>query len=133
MTHQRTFFLVKPDGMQIPEVFATLTNCGLVLDQIKPVVATPEQLAEHYAHVADKPFFPAIVDYMTQSPVLVGTLSGPNAVQVWRDILGATNPEQAAPDTLRGRFGRVVPDNIYNVAHGSDSVESAEREAGIWL
>ena len=133
MTHQRTFFLIKPDGMQIPEVFATFTNCGLVLDQIKPVVATPEQLAEHYSHVADKPFFPAILEYMTQSPVLVGTLSGPNAVQVWRDILGATNPEQAAPDTLRGRFGCVVPDNIYNVAHGSDSVESAEREVAIWL
>lgn len=133
---ERTFFIIKPDGVVIPEVYSELFGdgeLGLTLEDIGTTTATEELLREHYAHIADEPFFKDIVEYMTSRPVIFGILSGPNAVQVWRDYLGETDPRKASPESIRGRYGKVIDEGIFNVAHGSDSVESAEREIKLWF
>lgn len=134
---ETTFFMIKPDGMYHPEIFERLATPsqmdGLVIGRIAYITATREQLEKHYAHIADKPFFNDIVDYMTSSPILVGTLTGENAVAKWRNIIGTTDPRKAETGTIRAQYGLVIDTMMYNAVHGSDSVENANKEIDLWL
>lgn len=132
----KTFFIIKPDGVAnniIGTCLKEAEQAGLKVTDLKMTHATESQLENHYSHIKDKPFFKNVVSYMTEGPIVVGVLEGHDAVTKWRDILGATDPKQAIPNSLRGRFGANANGDIKNVAHGSDSEENAEREIKIWM
>ena len=88
----------------------------------------------HYSQLVDKPFFPSISEFMMSGPAVIGIMSGPGVIKSWRDMMGATNPGDATPGTIRGDFA-TAPDGdmIPNIVHGSDSEESAAREIQIWF
>jgi nucleoside-diphosphate kinase len=125
---ERTLIICKPDCMEknlAGEVLARFEKAGLRLAAAKSMRLTGPLLAEHYAHLADKPFFPEIVAFMSSRPVLVLILSGENAVTRVRDLLGPTDSRKASPGTIRGDLGT---NNMLNIAHASDSVANAELE-----
>jgi nucleoside-diphosphate kinase len=125
---ERTLILCKPDCMQrnlAGEVIHRFEAAGLKLVAAKMMRLTAPLLTEHYAHIADRPFFPEIVAFMQSSPVLALILSGENAVAKVRELLGPTDSRKAPKGTLRGDLGT---DNMRNIAHASDSVENAELE-----
>jgi len=127
---ERTFVLLKPDAVQrglMGEIVRRLEIKGL-----KPVamkfMRLPKELAErHYAEHKGKVFFPALIDYITSGPVLCMVWEGENAVASVRAMMGKTNPQDAAPGTIRGDLGQQTGRNL---VHGSDSIESARREIG---
>jgi nucleoside-diphosphate kinase len=137
MTEERTLILVKPDGVaqgHIGEVITRLERKGYQIDALKVLTATDEQLKAHYQDKVDKPFFPEILSYMHEGPIVGIVASGTNVIPVFRRMAGATNPSEADFGTIRGDFGRDWPDGlIRNVVHSSDSVEAAEREIAIWF
>ena len=120
---QKTFFIIKPDAVKRHLI-------GQVLDRIE----RRGFVIEHYAQLVDKPFFPSISEFMMSGPSVIGIMSGPGVIKSWRDMMGATNPGDAAPGTIRGDFA-TAPDGdmIPNIVHGSDSEESAAREIQIWF
>lgn len=130
---ERTFVMVKPDGVKrrlVGEVISRFERKGLYLVNIRMCVPTEEVLKKHYAALAGKPFFKGLIEYMKSGHVVPMVWEGANAVKAARDLMGSTDPNQAARGTIRGdlaiHIGR-------NVVHGADSVESAEREIGIWF
>ncbi len=130
---QRTFAMVKPDGVQrglVGEVVNRYEDRGLKLVALKTMQVPRDLAEEHYAEHEGKPFYGPLVDYITSSPVVCMVLEGPDAVTVVRSINGATDPVEAAPGTIRGdhavEIGR-------NVVHGADSPKSAEREMRIYF
>lgn len=130
---ERTFIAIKPDGVQrglISKILARFEDRGYKLVGIKMVTPTEALLKEHYADLVSKPFFPSLLNYMTSGPVLATVWEGKDVVKQGRAILGATNPLQSAPGTIRGDFAIEVG---RNVCHGSDSVESAEKEISLWF
>lgn len=125
---ERTLILCKPDCMEknlAGEVLSRFQKAGLQLVAAKMLRLTPALLAEHYAHLKDKPFFPEIVDFMSSRPVLALILEGDQAVTRVRDLLGPTDSRKAPPGTLRGDLGTT---SMLNIAHASDSVENAALE-----
>lgn len=137
MTEERILILVKPDGVargHIGEIVTRLEKKAYHIDALKIVLATKEQLARHYDHLIDKPFYHEIESYMREGPIVAMIASGTNIIPVFHRMVGATNPSEAAFGTIRGDFGRDWPDGILrNVVHSSDSVEAAEHEIGIWF
>lgn len=130
---ERTFIAVKPDGVQrsiTHKIIAKFEEKGFKLSAMKLVQADLELLTEHYYEHKDKPFFPAIIKFMTAGPILAMCWEGKDVVKQGRKLLGATNPLNADLGTIRGDYGI---DMGRNVCHGSDSVESAERELKIWF
>jgi len=130
---ERTFVIVKPDGVQrglIGEVIGRLERKGLKIVGLKTMWIQEEVAMEHYAEHAEKPFFRGLVDYITSGPVVVMVVEGKEAVRAVRNIVGATNPVEAAPGTIRGDFGLDIG---RNVVHASDSLESAEREISLFF
>lgn len=134
---ERTFFIIKPDAVArglVGQVLARIERRGFQIDDLRMMTASPDLIAAHYDHLTDKPFFPHLVSYMTSGPVIAGVLSGPEVVQSWRALMGATNPVNALPGTIRGDFATApVDDIVANIVHGSDSSEAAEREISLWL
>ncbi|HFI0700674.1 TPA: nucleoside-diphosphate kinase [Streptococcus suis] len=134
---EQTFFIIKPDAVQrglVGQVLSRIERRGLVIRDLKMLTATEDLVAQHYEHLTDKPFFPLLVKYMTSGPVIAGILEGPEVVKSWRDMMGATNPANALPGTIRGDFATAPVDGIVsNVVHGSDSLEAAQREIALWL
>lgn len=125
---ERTLILCKPDCMEknlAGEVLRRFEAAGLQLVAAKSMRLTPALLAEHYAHLADKPFFPEIVTFMSSQPVLALILKADGAVARVRDLLGPTDSRKAPKGSIRGDLGT---DNMRNIAHASDSVENAELE-----
>ncbi|HAB19013.1 MAG TPA: nucleoside-diphosphate kinase [Verrucomicrobiota bacterium] len=125
---ERTLILCKPDCLEknlAGEVLARLERAGLRLAGAKMMRLTPALLAEHYAHLKDRPFFPEIVTFMSSRAVLALILQGDNAVARVRELLGPTDSKKAAQGTIRGDWGT---DNMRNIAHASDSAENAELE-----
>jgi nucleoside-diphosphate kinase len=125
---ERTLILCKPDCMKknlAGEVINRFQKAGLRIQAAKVLRLTDSLLAEHYSHIASKPFFPEIVDFMKSEPVLAVILAGDNAVATVRDLLGPTDSRKAAKGTIRGDLGET---NMVNIAHASDSVENAELE-----
>jgi nucleoside-diphosphate kinase len=137
MAEERTLVLVKPDGVKqrhIGQVITRLEQRGYTIEALKVVNATMEQLKDHYADLADKPFFPEITTYMQEGPITAIVAQGTNIVEVFHRMAGGTNPTQAELGTIRGDFGREWADGlIRNVVHSSDSAESAEREIKVWF
>jgi len=125
---QKTFVIFKPDCMaqrHVGEVLARFEAAGFDVVGCKLSRLSPELLREHYAHVADKPFYPEIEAFMSQRPVIMMALQGENIVARVRDLLGPTDSKKAAKGTIRGDFGT---DMMTNVVHASDSDENAKAE-----
>ncbi len=133
MTQERTLVLVKPDAIQrglTGEVLRRLEMRGLKLVGLK-LVHMPHEMAErHYAAHTGKPFFASLVDFITSGPLLAVALEGPKAIQTVRNTMGATDPAEAAPGTIRGDL---AVDIGRNLVHGSDSAASAEQELAIFF
>lgn len=131
--NERTFIAIKPDGVQrglISNILSRFENRGYKLVGIKLITPTENLLKQHYAEHVDKPFFPKMLSHMMSGPILATVWEGKDVVKQGRAILGATNPLASAPGTIRGDY---AIDLGRNVAHGSDSVESAEREINLWF
>jgi nucleoside-diphosphate kinase len=130
---ERTLVLIKPDAMQrrlAGQILSRFEDRGLTVRAAKLVRVDQELADEHYAEHRDKPFFDELVEFITSSPTLALVLEGESAVQVVRTTMGATNPADSAPGTIRGDFALAMPDNL---VHGSDSPASAEREIALWF
>jgi nucleoside-diphosphate kinase len=129
----RTLILVKPDAFEralTGEVIARFERKGLRISALKSMRADETIANEHYAEHTDKPFFGELVAFITGGTLVAMVLEGPEAVTAARQLIGATNPVEAAPGSIRGDFALEV---TFNMVHGSDSDESAEREIGIWF
>ena len=131
--NERTYIMIKPDGVQrglVGEIIKRFEQRGFRLTGLKLVHPTDALLRQHYADLAARPFFPSLVQYMASGPVVCTVWTGLNAVKAGRVMLGETNPQDSKPGSIRGDFcvqtGR-------NIIHGSDSVESAEREIALWF
>jgi nucleoside-diphosphate kinase len=129
----RTLILVKPDAFErglTGEVLARFERKGLTIAALKLMDVTREIAEEHYAEHKDKPFFGELVDFITGGPLVALVLEGHEAVKGARQLIGATNPIEAAPGSIRADFGLEVQTNL---VHGSDSADSASREIGIFF
>ncbi len=129
----RTLILIKPDAFErglTGEVLARFERKGLELNALKLLTADEAIANEHYAEHTDKPFFGELVSFITGGPLVAAVLEGVEAVPAARQLIGSTNPIEAATGSIRGDFGTEV---TFNLVHGSDSAESAEREIGIWF
>jgi nucleoside-diphosphate kinase len=130
---ERTLVLVKPDALErklAGEILARFERRGLEIVGAKLVQVSHELADQHYAEHREKPFFGELVEFITSAPTLALVLEGESAIQVVRTTIGATNPVDSAPGTVRGDFALAMPNNL---VHGSDSLESAEREIGLWF
>ena len=130
---EHTFVMVKPDGVRrglVAEVIGRLECKGLVLEQIRKLTIDEDLAGRHYAEHSEKPFFADLVAFITGGPVVAMEWSGPSAVSIARTLMGPTNPAEAPPGTIRGDFGTIMTENI---VHGSDSIESAEREIRLFF
>ena len=130
---QRTYIMIKPDAVArglVGRILTRFEDTGLTFERLEFGVLTSEQAAANYAEHEGKPFYAGLISYITSGPVVKMVLSGPDAVVVCRKLMGATNPRDAAPGTIRGDFGLIMDANI---VHGSDSPESAEREISIFF
>jgi nucleoside-diphosphate kinase len=134
---ERSLVLVKPDGFQrrlSGEVLRRIEAKGYSLVALAVLTPTPDQLAEHYAEHAGKPFYEPLVEFMSSGPVTAVVIEGEECVKGFRSLAGATNPTEAAPGTIRGDLGRDWGTAVQqNIVHGSDSADSAAREIAIWF
>lgn len=130
---ERTFLMVKPDGVQrslIGEIVSRFEKKGFKLVGAK-LMQIPTELAEtHYGEHKERPFFGELVEFITSGPVFAMVWEGENVIATARQMMGSTNPKDAAPGTIRGDFGLTVGKNVI---HGSDSPESAEREINLFF
>jgi nucleoside-diphosphate kinase len=125
--------MVKPDGVArglVGEVIARLERKGLALEQIRMLEIDESLARRHYEEHVEKPFFPELLEFITSGPVVAMEWSGESAISVCRAVMGATDPKQAAPGTIRGDLGLQV---THNIVHGSDGPESAARELEIFF
>merc|ERR1719167_1918225 len=130
---EQTYIMIKPDGVQrgiVGRIISRFEDKGFQLVGMKLLMAEDEVLAEHYGELKEKPFFPGLLEYIKSGPVVAMAWKGKGVVATARQMMGTTNPANAAPGTIRGDFG-IVPGR--NVIHGSDAVESGEREVGLWF
>jgi len=130
---ERTLILAKPDAVSrnlSGEIMARFERRGLVLRAARLVTASRDLGEEHYAEHAEKPFFGELVAFITSGPALAMVFEGEGAIAVCRTTIGATNPAEALPGSLRGQYALAMPNNL---VHGSDSPESAAREIGLWF
>ena len=130
---ERTFLMVKPDGVQrnlIGEIVGRFENKGFQLVGAKLMQITPELAGEHYGEHKERPFFGELVDFITSGPVFAMVWEGKDVILTARNMMGKTNPAEAAPGSIRGDYAVQVSNNII---HGSDSAESAEREIGLFF
>ncbi len=130
---ERTLILVKPDAMQRGlafEVLRRLESRGLRVEALRLLHVDEEMARRHYGEHEGKPFFEGLVSYITSSPIIAAVFAGSDAIAAARQTMGATNPTEAAPGTIRGDLAVEIGRNL---VHGSDSVESAEREIGIFF
>jgi nucleoside-diphosphate kinase len=129
----RTLILVKPDAFArnlTGEIIARFERKGLRIVALKQMVVTEELAREHYAEHDGKPFFGELVSFITSGPIVAMVLEGTEAVKAARQVIGATNPLEAVPGSIRGDFAVEVGQNM---VHGSDAPDSAAREAGLFF
>lgn len=130
---EKTLIVVKPDGVQrglTGEILARFETRGFKLLALKMLTVSNELAEEHYAEHREKPFFPSLRDFITSTPVVAMVLEGQNAIALSRQMIGATDPLQAAPGSIRGDY---TLDKQANLIHGSDSPAAAERELKLWF
>ena len=133
MAAERTLVLIKPDAMRralAGEILRRFEARGLGVKEARLVTVDEELAKEHYAEHSEKPFFGELVDFITSGPTLALVLEGEGAIATVRTTMGATNPADAGPGTIRGDLALSMPDNL---VHGSDSPESAAREIKLWF
>ena len=130
---ERTLVLIKPDAVQrglVGRILDRFEQRGLSIRAAKLLTVDRDLAGRHYAEHSEKPFFGELVEFITSAPTLALVLEGEGAIAVVRTTMGATNPANAAPGTVRGDLALSMPDNL---VHGSDSPESAEREVALWF
>lgn len=130
---ERTFLMVKPDGIQrslVGEIVSRFERKGLKLIGAKLMMVNEELAERHYAEHKGKPFYPPLIDFITSGPVFAMVWEGDNVIALTRALIGKTNAVEAAPGTIRSDYA--VHTN-FNLIHGSDSPENAEREIGIFF
>lgn len=130
---ERTLVLVKPDGVArglVGDVLSRIEHRGyrLVAGELRTLDEATAKA--HYGEHEGKPFFDGLVEFITSAPLFAAVIEGPDVIKAWRTMMGATNPVEAAPGTIRGDFATEMS---YNVSHGSDSPESAEREIALFF
>ena len=130
---EKTYTMIKPDGVRnghIGEIVNRFERVGLTVERMELGMVTEELAKANYAEHEGKPFYDGLIAYITSGPVVKMVVSGENAVATVRKLMGATNPADDAPGTIRGDFGLTMDENVI---HGSDSVASAEREIGVFF
>ena len=130
---QRTFVMVKPDGVKrrlVGEVVRRIEAKGYEIREMKLFTIDESLAQKHYAEHTEKPFFGELVSFITSGPVVAMVVEGPDVVVGMRQIMGATNPLEATPGSIRGDLATLIGENI---VHGSDSPESAEREVNLFF
>jgi len=133
MATESTLLIVKPDAVRrglIGEVLRRVEAKGLSVADMRMMTIEPALADEHYAEHREKPFFGELVGFITSGPVVVAKLQGEGAIDVWRTLIGPTDPAKAPPGTIRGDFGTIITENL---VHGSDSAASAERELSLFF
>jgi|TARA_A100001037_G_scaffold302071_1_gene332917 nucleoside-diphosphate kinase len=129
----KTFFMIKPDGVKrnlIGDVVSRVEKEGFVITKMKMMSISDDLAKRHYAEHSEKPFFNDLVDFITSGPVVAMEVDGEDAVSEIRRIMGATNPSDAEPGTIRADLATKLEENV---VHGSDSEESAERELSLFF
>jgi len=130
---ERTFIAIKPDAVQrglIGKIIMRIEDKGFKIAGLKMLQVTPELAAKHYAEHIGKPFYPDLVKFITSAPIIAMVVEGQNAVAAMRQLMGKTNPANAEAGSIRADFSQEMS---YNSIHGSDSIESAEREIAIYF
>jgi nucleoside-diphosphate kinase len=130
---EETLVLVKGDGVRrrlIGEIIGRIENKGLDIEALRLMDVSRELAEKHYAEHREKPFFGELVEFITSSPVVALRVRGQGAIKAMRNLMGSTNPADAAPGTIRGDLALSMPDNL---VHGSDSPESAVRELELFF
>ena len=130
---QRTYVMIKPDAVArglAGRIISRFEDVGLNIERLEYGTLRRDQAEANYAEHVGRPFYEGLVSYVTSGPVVKMVLAGPEAVALGRKLIGATNPAEAAPGTIRGDFGMELDANL---VHGSDSPASAEREIGIFF
>jgi nucleoside-diphosphate kinase len=133
MATESTLLIVKPDGVRrglVGEVLRRVEAKGLAIESMRLMTIDRTTAEKHYGEHVDRPFFRELVDFITSGPVVVAKITGEQAITAWRALMGPTDPIDAAPGSIRGDFATVIGENI---AHGSDSPASAERELGLFF
>ena len=133
MAVERTLVLIKPDAVRrglAGEILRRFEQRGLTIEEARLLTVDRTLAEEHYAEHAEKPFFGELVDFITSGPTLALVLEGEGAIATIRTTMGATNPADAGPGTIRGDLALSMPDNL---VHGSDSPDSAAREIALWF
>ena len=133
MATESTLLIVKPDGVRrglVGEVLRRAEAKGLSIDEMKLVTIDRGTAEEHYGEHRDKPFFGELVDFISGGPVVIAKVTGDNAIVLWRDLMGPTDPADAPPGTIRGDLAEIISENV---VHGSDSPESAARELKLFF
>jgi nucleoside-diphosphate kinase len=133
MAAERTLVLIKPDAVRrglAGEILRRFELRGLEIREARLLTVDRELAEQHYAEHAEKPFFGELVEFITSGPTLALVLEGEGAIATVRTTMGATNPADAGPGTIRGDLALSMPDNL---VHGSDSPESAAREIALWF
>ena len=130
---ERTLVLIKPDGVArglVGEVLGRIERKGYRIVALEQRTLAASVAEEHYGEHKDKPFFADLVAFITSGPLVAAVIEGPDAILSWRSMMGATNPANAAPGTIRGDLATEMQNNV---THGSDSVESAAREVALFF
>lgn len=133
MAVERTLSIIKPDGVQknlIGEIYKRFEEAGLKIVAARMLQLDRERAEGFYAVHRERPFFPALIEYMTSGPVMVQVLEGERAIQKNRELMGATNPKDAAPGTIRADFAESIEENV---VHGSDGPETAAAEVSYFF
>lgn len=133
MAIERTLSIIKPDGVSrnlIGDIYSRFEKAGLKIIAARMMHLSTEQAREFYAVHKDRPFYDALVEFMTSGPVMVQALEGEDAISRNRDLMGATNPKEAEPGTIRADYAETID---ANVVHGSDAPETATEEIGFFF
>jgi len=133
VAHESTLVLIKPDGVAralIGEVVGRIERKGFVIDRMELRTLSRSTAEQHYAEHVERPFFGELVDFITSGPLVALQVSGEGAISGMRSLMGATDPIAAAPGTIRGDLATLIGENI---VHGSDGLESAARELGLFF
>lgn len=133
MAVEATLLIVKPDGVRrhlIGEVLRRVEEAGLTIEDLRMETIPQERAEEHYGEHRDKPFYGELVDFITGGPVVLAKVEGDNAIALWRELMGPTDPADAPAGTIRGDLATEITENL---VHGSDSPESAARELKLFF
>ena len=133
MPNQKTLSIIKPDAVKagnVDEINLVIENSGLKILEKKELKLSKEEAQQFYAIHSDKPFYKELCEFMTSGPIIVQMLEGENAIELYRKVMGATNPEEAEENTIRKKFATSIQENA---VHGSDSIDNALKEINFFF